>query len=95
VYPSIDDTKKAFKTFFDKIPANGLLVLNGNSGPLRQINIQDKRIIWYGLTPNNNDWWIENSFTGESKQMVKIVSRQGESYQFTLSVPGILTPPTP
>jgi UDP-N-acetylmuramate--alanine ligase len=89
VYPNIDATKSAFKTFFNIIPKDGLLVLNGNSGPLRQIDVTGLPVLWYGVTPNNNDWWIENSFTGESKQMVTIAGKSGEKYQFTLSVPGI------
>lgn len=89
IYETIEDTKKSFLTFFNQIPMNGLLILNGNSGPLRQIPIKDRRILWYGVDPAGNDWWVQESFIGEGKQMVKIMNQQGETYQFTLLVPGI------
>lgn len=88
IYQNIEETKKAFQTFFHKITQKGLLVLNGSSGPLRQIDVANLPVIWYGLTPHHNDWWIEQSFTGEGKQMVQIQNKQHETYQFTLSVPG-------
>lgn len=31
VYPTLEDTKKAFRKFFEKVPTNGLLVVNENN----------------------------------------------------------------
>lgn len=88
VYPTLADTQKAFSAFFNNLSPDGLLVLNGNSGLLRQIDVSQHRVVWYGVTPTSNDWWIEDSFVGEAKQMVKITSAAGDTYQLTLSVPG-------
>lgn len=87
-YSDLEATKQVFKTFFDRVPATGQLILNGNSGPLRQIDVSQNQVTWYGFTNANNDWWVNANFTGEGRQMVQIQSKMGETYQFTLSVPG-------
>ena len=88
IYPDLNATKKTFKSFFPKVPPDGLLVLNGNSGPIRQLALTGLPVIWYGVTSAHNDWWVSADYTGEGKQMVQIQNKQNQTYQFTLSVPG-------
>ena len=87
VYATIEDTKAAFKQFFDRLPKDGLLIANANSGPLRQINLSNHRLIWYGKTPEHADWWVKDTYTGQNKQLVTIANRDME-FNFTLTVPG-------
>jgi UDP-N-acetylmuramate--alanine ligase len=89
-YPSLTETKVAFQAFFDKLKGNpkGLLVVNGNSGPARQLNYQDLPVLFYGVSPHNNSWWVKETFVGQGKQMVTFVSSQGEEVKTSLIVPG-------
>jgi UDP-N-acetylmuramate--alanine ligase len=87
VYASIEDTKKTFKAFFDKLPSDGLLVANANSGPLGQVDLSGKKVIWYGKTPDRADWWVKGTYQGQDKQLVTLASQNME-FNLTLSVPG-------
>jgi UDP-N-acetylmuramate--alanine ligase len=86
-YSSLDETKAAFQQFFHLLPENGFLVLNGDSGPIREIDSGQSKKFFYGLTPDNNQWWLKDTYIGEGKQMV-IFANSGEEIRLTLSVPG-------
>lgn len=86
-YPTIEATKKAFMSFFDKIPDDGLLIVNGNSSIIRELNLSNKPVVYYGTTSAKNDWWVKESFMGEGKQLVTLANTSSD-FNLTLSVPG-------
>lgn len=53
IYPTIDDTKKVFKEFFEKVPEDGALVANVDNenvrNLIRHINI---KVVTYGFSTN-------------------------------------------
>lgn len=86
-YATIEDTKKAFKDFFDKLPSTGTIIANGNSDVLKNIDLSGNNVIWYGHTKAENDWWVKESFIGQGKQLVTLANADSE-FNLTLSVPG-------
>lgn len=87
VYPSIKDAQKIFTAFFDKLPDDGVLIANANSGPLRSLDHSRHQVIWYGKTPEHADWWVKDTFIGQGKQLVTLAGKDIE-FNLTLSVPG-------
>ncbi len=50
IYKTLEDTKRAFREFFEKLPSDGLLVANGNSENVRTITKNLKvRVIMYDI----------------------------------------------
>lgn len=50
IYKTLEDTKRAFREFFEKLPGGGLLVANGNSEHVRAITKNLKvRVIMYDI----------------------------------------------
>lgn len=88
-YPSIADTRNAFSTFFQKITdkPTGSLILNGDSPEIRNLTQAFANTTYYGLKSEGNDWWIKESYFGDTKQLVTFASSQ-EEIKLTLSVPG-------
>jgi UDP-N-acetylmuramate--alanine ligase len=86
VYPSIEDTKKTFSAFFDRLQAEGKLIANGDSDVTRGV-CQGRNVIFYG-EKNTNDWYIKGSFIGQGKQLIT-VGHQDQQFNLMLSVPGI------
>jgi UDP-N-acetylmuramate--alanine ligase len=86
VYASIQSTKDAFTNFFNNLPSDGLLIMNGDSKPAREITT-NKRTIYFGETPKN-DWYVKDSFVGQGKQLIT-VGHQDETFNLMLSVPGV------
>ena len=86
-YTDISATKKAFQDFFNKLPSDGLLVINGNSGIIRELDLSGKNVVYYGQTPKNNHWWLKESFMGQGKQLATFQNRDSE-FNLTLNVPG-------
>jgi len=87
VYKNTDDTLSCFKTFLDKIPANGLLIANTDSFLVKKLFTGfNASKISFGFKPGvdallktvTNDKGI-NSFSMQFK---------GKKYLFSLSVPG-------
>lgn len=87
VYTNISETKKAFADFFSLVPDDGMLVVNGNSVAVREMDLSGKKVVYYGITPDKNDWWIQENFMGEGKQLVEFAN-QNTQIKLTLSVPG-------
>jgi len=86
IYASIEDTKKAFAGFFDKLPENGKLIANGDSDITRQV-CQNRNVTFYGSN-NTNDWYVKGSFIGQGKQLVT-VGHHDQQFNLMLSVPGV------
>jgi len=89
VYASIEDTKKAFTAFFAKIPTDGLIIANGNSTVVREMDLKSLPVVYYGEETEGNDWWVKENFIGEGKQLVTIASKTGETFNLTLTIPGL------
>jgi UDP-N-acetylmuramate--alanine ligase len=85
VYESVDATKKAFSDFFNNLDETGIIIANGDSEIMRQINPSQKTI-YFGESAQN-DWYVKDSFIGQGKQLVT-VGHQDETFNLMLSVPG-------
>jgi UDP-N-acetylmuramate--alanine ligase len=86
IYQSIDDTKQAFKTFFDTLPADGWIIANGDSTVVREL-CDHRQVEYYGVEPTN-DWYIKGSFIGQGRQLIT-VGHQDQQFNLMLSVPGL------
>lgn len=86
VYESIQSTKEAFANFFAKLPSDGLLIANGDSGPMRDVTTR-ARTIYFGHT-SKNEWYVKDSFIGQGKQLLTIGHGE-ETFNLMLSVPGM------
>lgn len=86
IYPTIEETKRAFSAFFSTLPANGKLIINGDSD-LDRLVAQGHQPIYYGTLPTN-DWYVKDSFIGQGKQLVTVGHRD-QQFNLMLSVPGV------
>lgn len=88
IYPTIDDTLKVFKEFFEKLPNNGLLIVNtDDENIVRLLQSVKVPVQTYG-TKNNPDWKIENIRYGEQKTLYSIKSPGEKTFDVLLCVPG-------
>lgn len=88
IYPTLKDTKKAFKDFFKKVPAGGLLVANIDNKNISDIISGLKvPIQTYGsyATP---DWQIKDIHFEEEKTLYSIKAANGKTVKIILRVPG-------
>lgn len=87
VYKSFNETKKAFKKVFKKIPCDGLLVACIDNQNVRElIKDLDVPILSYGFS-EDADFRLESYQVVNQKAICKI-KQGGNLYGFRLSVPG-------
>lgn len=88
IYPTIADTKKTFRKFFEKIPSDGLLIAcidNPNVGDvIKDLNVP---VVTYGLK-GDADWQIKNVRIGNGRSKFDLVSASGKVKNIILKVPG-------
>lgn len=92
VYKNLKETKRAFKSFFMRLPKNGSLIANIDN-PNVQDTIKevssvrnDFKIVTYGFSPQA-EWRISKSQTRKQRQKCEIEVR-GINLEFDLQVPG-------
>lgn len=79
VYPSIQDTKKAFKSLMSKVPKSGLLLINGDNRNNMELVKDFSNAVTYGLS-EDVDWRISNIRFGEGKSVFDL-SHTGKVYK--------------
>ncbi|MGI6278697.1 MAG: UDP-N-acetylmuramate--L-alanine ligase [Patescibacteria group bacterium] len=88
VYPDLASTKKAFKNFFEKIPNDGVLIINGdNQNNQKVIKNLDKKILTYGENDNSN-YQIKEVSLSQGKTSFSLQYNKQKLGPFTLRVPG-------
>ncbi len=86
IYNNINATKRAFLSFFRKIPQDGYLIINGDDPNIVSLDLSGIRVITYG-TSKNNDWWVKDNQIKDQKNLVTFCSKERD-IQLTLRVPG-------
>jgi UDP-N-acetylmuramate--alanine ligase len=88
VYPNLTATKKAFRSFFEKIPSDGVLIINGDSKNNQKIikNL-NRKILTYGQKSNNN-YQIKEISLSRGKTSFSLQYNKQNLGSFTLGVPG-------
>ena len=88
-YKDLDDIKKAFLGFIDRIPFYGLAVLCLDNAPLQSIlpHIK-KRFATYGLSAQA-DYQAREIVFGEMKSRFSVVHRDADLGEFQLAMPGM------
>jgi UDP-N-acetylmuramate--alanine ligase len=88
IYPTIEDTKKAFKELFEKVPKDGLLVASADNKIILeligQVNVPCQT---YGFS-KSADYQITNVEVEGQKTLVEILDKKGDTYKLILKVPG-------
>jgi UDP-N-acetylmuramate--alanine ligase len=89
IYPTIKETKKAYLDFINRIPEEGLLVINIDNKNSREIlnKINVKNIVTYGYS-NDADWKILEDQTQNQVNKVVFVDSQNVRHTINLKVPG-------
>ena len=88
IYPTLAKTNKTFLKFFQKIPSNGLLIINGDhinnkrvlnkfSGPYQTVGFQ-----------SHNNWQIKNIILTVEKTQFTLYKKDKKIGTINLSVPG-------
>lgn len=88
IYSSIDEIRKAFLEFADKLPTDGVLVVCGDGTENRKFISQCTcRKITYGFSPNN-DYVLEKVNSSPDKTFFWVKSRDTLLGQFSMGVFG-------
>ncbi|KUK82981.1 MAG: UDP-N-acetylmuramate/alanine ligase [Microgenomates bacterium 39_6] len=88
IYPNLDSTKKVFKNFFEKIPNDGVLIINGdNENNQKVIKNLNKKILTYGEGDNNN-YRIKEISLSQGKTSFSLQYNEQKMGVFALNVPG-------
>jgi UDP-N-acetylmuramate--alanine ligase len=88
IYPSLEQTKKTFGEFFEKISENGLLVADFDNQNTREvIKKVDVPIQTFGFS-KNADWQIRKIMIKNGKNSFSLVNKSGEKVDLVLRVPG-------
>ena len=89
-FSGIDEIKESFHTFAKKLPANGLLVINGDMEHTAAVCEGVKsNIITFGLNRENNYSATDISFDDQGHPTFTLLVNGEESGQFTLHATGI------
>jgi UDP-N-acetylmuramate--alanine ligase len=88
VYQSLDQTKKVFLSFLEKIPQDGLLVANIDNQNIREVIKKIKKPLQtYGLSPVAQ-WHIKDIHFSEQKTFFSLLYQGVEIKDFVLNLPG-------
>jgi UDP-N-acetylmuramate--alanine ligase len=89
IYPTLEDTIKAFRELFEKIPSHGLLVASTDNRNVSDvINGIDVPIVSYGFK-GDPDWKIGFDKIVDGQQEFDLVGKNGEKYHLSIKVPGL------
>jgi UDP-N-acetylmuramate--alanine ligase len=88
VYDSLDETIKAFKSFINKLPSNGLLIACLDNKNVEKL-LKDIKVpyITYGQD-KKADFQIANYFRGKEYNYFNLLNKKN-NYQFQIQIPGI------
>lgn len=88
-YETIEQTKQAFRNFFNQIKSGGVLIANADSPALAEIISQNLncQIITYAAK-SQAQWQITGNYMGQGKQMVTFI-HEGQEFNMALIVPGL------
>ncbi len=88
VYSSLTQTKKAFLSFFKKIPQDGLLVANSDDPNTKDVLKEFKKPVQtFGLSPAAN-WQIKNIHSTEQRTFFDLEFKGIQIQDFILNQPG-------
>ena len=88
VYKDINDIKKTFLKFFQKIPKNGYLIINGdNPHNLEVLKSYSGPSYTYG-TGKNNDWQVRNIKRKKEENIFSVYFKSKQIGNFKINVPG-------
>lgn len=88
IYPTLEDTKKAFRELFDKITSSGLLVSSTDNQNVSEVISKIKRpVTTYGFE-GEPDWKISFNKISDESQEFDLKGKNGGKYHLTIKVPG-------
>ena len=88
VYKDINDTQKTFLKFFQKIPKDGYLIINGdNPHNLEVLKSYSGPSYTYGIGKNNN-WQVKNIKRKKEESTFSVCFKSKRIGNFKINVPG-------
>jgi len=88
IYSNIEQTKKTFLNFFEKIPPSGQVIINGDSRYAKEIIKKFKKpYATFGFN-SSNDWQIVDVQEKKEKTKFSLLKQGKLFYSFSLSIPG-------
>jgi len=88
VYKNINDIKKTFLKFFQKIPKDGYLIINGdNPHNLEVLNSYSGPSYTYGIG-ENNDWQVKNIKRKKGENTFSVYFKDKQIGNFKINIPG-------
>ena len=88
IYPNIEQTKKTFLNFFEKIPPSGQVIINGDNRHAKEIIKEMKKpYTTFGFNPGN-DWQIVKVQEKKERIEFSLLRQEKFFYSFSLFVPG-------
>ncbi len=88
IYPTFKDTKRTFRQYLAKVPADGLLLACiDNSHVASMVQKLKVPIQSYGFNPQA-DWQIKNVSFRKAKTYFSLTAKNGEKISLCLKVPG-------
>lgn len=86
-YGDMDNLMKAFQTFIDKLPNDGLLVINQDDEYTKQLRLPNCKVITFGMK-TTGDIFGRNRKAVKGKQIVEVSSFGTELGEWHLPFPG-------
>lgn len=93
IYPTLENTKKTFRNFFENLNQNNLLVANSDNINILEIcrNLKTKVVIgYYGFNKENAIWHISQMDFGKGQTKFHLLMDGLQNHSILLSVPGKL-----
>lgn len=89
IFNSIEDVKQAYLKFFQKLPDNGTLVINGGNAELENLATQlNKEIAIVDISSTISNSWHYGTYSAEKGKTSVQFLAQGMKYTLDLIVPG-------
>ncbi|MFC1767210.1 UDP-N-acetylmuramate--L-alanine ligase [Candidatus Margulisiibacteriota bacterium] len=88
-YGNYENIVKAFSSFIDLLPKDGVLVINNDKDNIRKLleGVVDKKVITYGLT-DKSDYYVSNFKFSERRTKFDVFHKGKKLGEVTLCVPG-------
>ncbi|TSC96322.1 MAG: UDP-N-acetylmuramate--alanine ligase [Parcubacteria group bacterium Athens1014_10] len=87
-YKNLKHLVKSFQKYINKLPKDGLLILNSDDKNLKKLKLPDCKIIKFGIE-NKADLKIVNRIVKEEKQIFNLIYKNKNLSRFELKVPGL------